>query len=158
MSDPAIASDAEVEALRRGLDGVTPGPWECHTQTRYGDRSEVEEIEIWSDGLDVLIGTEVRRAHLDGGRRTMAHIARCSPDAIARLLARLTAAEQDTAKRIAEAVAAERAKVVELEGRLETAIRSHNRNAALLAAAQARAIALSARIATLTEGGSDHGE
>ena len=57
----------------------TPGPWVIHECTRYGDRSQYQEYEIWSDHCDVLVATEVRRAHNDGGYANVCLIA-AAPD------------------------------------------------------------------------------
>ncbi|KRE07492.1 hypothetical protein ASE63_22600 [Bosea sp. Root381] len=77
MTAPEPATDGEVEALRRGLDGVTPGPWEPG----------------YALFCEIFAG-EDHVASVKTGRETSAHIARCSPDAIARLLSRLTLAEE----------------------------------------------------------------
>ena len=84
-------SNTDLQKLLAGCDGVQDGPWFTMTETRQGDRSQYEEIEIWSKANDVLVTTEVRRAHGDGGRRTMSHIARCDPDTIRALVAEVLA-------------------------------------------------------------------
>lgn len=49
----------------------TKGPLSLVEETRHGDRSEWTEIELWSKANNILVCTEVRRAHNDGGRDSM---------------------------------------------------------------------------------------
>lgn len=102
MSDPM--TDGEVEELRAGLAGVTPGPWkavedECATCREKG------ESEAFISGLP-------GGHHSPFGNLTdAAHIARCSPDRIASLLSRLDAEKRRADEAVARpqgAVEAER--------------------------------------------------
>lgn len=67
------------------MSGFTPGPWQIHEATRYGDRSQWSEYEIWSQDCDVLVATEVRRAHRDGGLANVRLIA-AAPELLEALL------------------------------------------------------------------------
>jgi hypothetical protein len=60
-----------IKELKEAAKRATPGPWETMGKTQFGDRSTFEEIEVWTEGCDVLIGTDVRRAHHDGGVENM---------------------------------------------------------------------------------------
>lgn len=95
---PEPSETAWLDEIERLEKSATKGPWSTMTETRFGGRSTVEEIEVWSDGNDVLIGTEVRRAHKDGGRENMALIV-AMRNALPRLvaLARLGLASQTNA-------------------------------------------------------------
>lgn len=121
------ASDGEVDELRRGLEGVTPGPWVAHGgKFPYGWKGDVfaKDAKLVSDAshiarclgkppekrpLDELQDTAWARAQRPSIEATAAHIARCSPDAIARLLSRLDAekearaAAEETARAAVEA-------------------------------------------------------
>lgn len=96
---PTPAEDAEIEALRTGLDGLPAGPWR-----HYRDRLRpnfggiVNEVQCRSKtpvvawpGFDDSNRSEPKRALI------AAHIARCSPDAIRRVLARLDASKSELA-------------------------------------------------------------
>lgn len=79
-------TDAELEELKAGLEGVTPGPWKARLDACR--RCEAEE-KAEGDIDEIPIGFHARFGKLADA----AHIARCSPDAIRSLLARLEAAE-----------------------------------------------------------------
>lgn len=83
------ATDAEIAELRAGLEGVTPGPFT--TSISLSPMGGTERA-IFCESAGVI-------AQIDGvGRDALAaHIARCSPDFISALLARLDA--QETALR-----------------------------------------------------------
>jgi len=97
---PAIepAGDGEVEALRRGLEGVTPGPWAWFHKSS-GFPFSLDDAK----GNSVLAAEEYAgSAWIEIAKPDESWIARCSPDAIARLLSRLTLAEE-TARAAVEA-------------------------------------------------------
>lgn len=79
-------SDERLAALKAGLEGVTPGPWEPGTAAGgkthiYGYRGRTICLfswQKWEEGKTV---------------RDVTHIANCDPDTIASLIARLEAAE-----------------------------------------------------------------
>lgn len=85
-------TDAELEDLKAGLGGVTPGPWAIHDDgcalavTPFNRNAPlIAEMIEQGDATDRgMWGSEYQNA---------AHLARCSPDKIAALLARLDAAE-----------------------------------------------------------------
>lgn len=108
-----IATDAEIEALERGLDEATRGPWKSDKTGLYiwapsakgegpfpiadagGHDAMIARMRGWgyytgrgAGGLALSADGAVakQRADLD-------HIARCDPDTIRRLLARLRVAE-----------------------------------------------------------------
>lgn len=58
----------EMERLKELLAKVAPGDWSLMEQERHGDRCVSYELEVWNEDNDVLVATEVRRAHKDGGR------------------------------------------------------------------------------------------
>lgn len=75
---PALATDAELAELRDGLEGVTPGPWANNASGHVYSKPLMKTImKPWNANGDDPI-----------------HIARCSPDRIRALLARLDAAER----------------------------------------------------------------
>lgn len=94
-------TDAEIAELRAGLEGVTPGPWTISASNvgrtdAVGITASDDEwvvADVWSDV------PEMEKA----AAANAAHIARCSPDKIAALLARLDAAEGATPEDTAEA-------------------------------------------------------
>jgi len=131
-TNPTPIADGEVEALRNGLSGVTPGPWyldSIETDGAYGSGEDTSEgfrtygVRTSGEkrfGQDASICDAVNSdlavvheefdedgtvAWDDVAKHNMAHIARCSPDAIDRLLAhldattaRLTSLAEDNAK------------------------------------------------------------
>ena len=66
----------DLEQLRADMEAGTPGPWRIHDCTEYGDRCQTYYQEVWNEGTDILVTTEVTRAHKDGGRTNMRRIAR----------------------------------------------------------------------------------
>jgi hypothetical protein len=74
----------------------TPGPWRLVPASEMGDRCTIHFDEVWSDGTEILVASEVTRAHCDGGRASL----------------RLIAAAPDMADRI-EALEAENARLRE---------------------------------------------
>jgi hypothetical protein len=80
-----LADDAFIEELRRGLEGVSDGPWEAnqspdrhHTDVVYGRYLSGAPNDV------CLVGA----SELDEQNANSAHIARCSPDRILALLDR----------------------------------------------------------------------
>lgn len=73
---PAM-TDEEIERLRAGLEGTSRGGWKAAGYVVIGDWHASGPIARVSTGKTAFADTK--------------HIARCSPDAIARLLSRLTA-------------------------------------------------------------------
>lgn len=84
-------STAAVEAL---MAGVTAGPWQIHDEKAYGHRSTHFFQEIWNNETDILVATEVTRAHNDGGAANMRFI-RASRDLVPALLAERNALRAD---------------------------------------------------------------
>ncbi|SIT74561.1 hypothetical protein [Pontibaca methylaminivorans] len=72
------------------LEGHTPGPWQVRDCDSVGHRCTNYYQEIWSENFDVLVTTEVTRAHGDGGRENIRLIAG-APDLKATLAAALDA-------------------------------------------------------------------
>lgn len=64
-----------VKRADEALKDVTPGPWRIKDCETYGDRCKTFYQEIWNDETDVLVTTEVTRAHNDGGRKNLRFIA-----------------------------------------------------------------------------------
>jgi hypothetical protein len=85
-------------ALVERLTGYTPGPWHIENCQTYVDRGTSFYQEVWSDKTDVLVSTEVTRAHGDGGAANMRLIA-AAPDILAALTAALDRAEKAEAER-----------------------------------------------------------
>lgn len=79
------AIDTSTEAVERLLDGVTPGPWRIKNCDTFGDRCTNYFQEIWNDETDILVTTEVTRAHNDGGAKNMRFI-RAARDLVPALL------------------------------------------------------------------------
>lgn len=80
MTDTPHITDAELDAIKAGLEGVTPGPWHVPLDRHLWVHTE----DGWALGTDS-----------DTTRQTMLHLARLDPATVARLIARLEAAEQD---------------------------------------------------------------
>lgn len=97
-----IATDAEIEALRAGLEGVTPGPWKWWTSNSWR-RLKRDDRGITQSVLEPFVNRSDRHPDLDGSEEDMAHIARCDPDRIRALLNRLDASERQV-KALREAV------------------------------------------------------
>lgn len=139
-ADPAMP-DEEIERLIAGLEGVTPGKWIARPDPRGNVEWEVikENPDDASDPWFIAMCFD----SADGAttEALARHFARCSPDAIARLLSRLTV--EITARKEAEGErdeATKRANRIVLD-QLEV----HKK----LVAAEARAVAAEARIAEL---------
>lgn len=79
------------------LDGHTPGPWQVRDCDSVGHRCTNYYQEIWSENFDVLVTTEVTRAHGDGGRENIRLIAG-APDLKATLAAALDALDAKDAE------------------------------------------------------------
>jgi hypothetical protein len=85
-------TDAELEDLKAGLAGVTPGPWEFFPPEGGGWREPYSSAGLFNEDCEKVIDCEWASA-TEVGQQTYRHIARCSPDKIASLIARLEAAE-----------------------------------------------------------------
>jgi hypothetical protein len=96
-------TDKLIEKIKADREAGTPGPWRIVDCDSYGDRCKVFFKEIWNDETDILVTTEVTRAHNDGGAANIRRIARV-PDMEARILADAEALK--AADELAEAVAA----------------------------------------------------
>lgn len=79
------AIDTSTEAVERLLENVTPGPWRIKNCDALGDRCTNYFQEIWNDETDILVTTEVTRAHNDGGAANMRFI-RAARDLVPALL------------------------------------------------------------------------
>lgn len=79
-------ADDLIEAIKRDRESGTPGPWTVRDCESYGDRCKTFFQEVWNDSTDILVTTEVTRAHNDGGTVNMRRIARV-PTMEARILA-----------------------------------------------------------------------
>lgn len=77
--------DTSTEAVERLLEGVTRGPWRIKDCDTLGDRCTNYFQEIWNDETDILVTTEVTRAHNDGGAKNMRFI-RAARDLVPALL------------------------------------------------------------------------
>lgn len=99
--------------LREGLVGVTPGPW--HTQDVSLGPDDVGSVYIVAANLGGLVGaahswpTEVDAGDFERAEANAKHMARCSPENIAKLLDTLATeraarekAERETAERCAK--------------------------------------------------------
>ena len=75
-----------IDDIKRDREAGTPGPWRVKDCDSMGDRCTHYYQEVWNDETDILVTTEVTRAHNDGGRVNMRRIARV-PDLEAALLA-----------------------------------------------------------------------
>ena len=91
--------DTSPEAVAALLDGVTPGPWRIQNCASMGHRCTNYYQEIWNDETNILVTTEVTRAHNDGGAKNMRFIAAARElvPALATEIASLTA-ERDEAR------------------------------------------------------------
>lgn len=80
-------------ALIESLTGYTPGPWKIHNCESYVERGISFHQEIWCAETDILVTSEVTRAHNDGGARNMRLIA-AAPDLHAALTGALDEIER----------------------------------------------------------------
>ena len=87
----------QLQTIRDGCEGVQKGPYLIMAETSYGDRSEMEVLEIWSDDNEVLIATEVRRAFRDGGRTAIEHFQRLDPDTVCAMATEILALREQLA-------------------------------------------------------------
>ena len=85
MTPVLPATDAEIDELRNGLVDVLDGPWLLLLDE---DQTPIEIVQDDNHDMRVCFPTSNDPA-------TANHIARCSPDRIRALLARLDAAERD---------------------------------------------------------------
>ena len=99
-----------IDDIKRDREAGTPGPWRIIDRDSMGERCTHYYQEVWNDETDILVTTEVTRAHNDGGTANMRRIARV-PDVEAALI------EAVEALRIA------RAEIVDLERDFETLLR-----------------------------------
>lgn len=95
-----MASEIDIEELRKGLEGVTPGPW--WSDSERGDQFDAYAVYFEPKYLDgkpssicdthnagaIELEQEDGRPWDEQGRKNMAHIARCSPEVIRALLDR----------------------------------------------------------------------
>lgn len=93
--------------LREGLEGVTPGPW--HAVQMYQDRTEDRPFVVGPS--DVVVGTDgicepdrMNYRSFVEDAANMRHIARCDPDTIRALLARLREVEATATEQCAAVV------------------------------------------------------
>jgi len=93
------------ERLRRGLDGVTPGPWRSDHGGIYGDPDQGG----WSVIALTRWRSPVNGERLKSWNRDSAHVANCDPDTVAALLADHDAltAERDRLREEVERLQAE---------------------------------------------------
>lgn len=87
-----VLSDNELAALEAGLEGVTPGPWHLAGPALRDDLSSWL-LHGTPEGMLAIIREENQGRHY--GKANAAHISRCDPDTIRRLILRLRAAEND---------------------------------------------------------------
>jgi hypothetical protein len=141
MSEPIDISPEGVAAM---LDGVTPGPWRIKDCESYGDRCKMFYQEVWNDETDILVTTEVTRAHNDGGQKNLRFIA-WARDAVPALSARLAEVEKerDKAQSFGQDMVARAASGGVLDGYRELGARA--------AAAESRADAAEAKLAQAVE-------
>ena len=66
----------EIEKMKADMEAGTPGPWNIKDCDSLGDRCTHYFQEVWNDETDILVTTEVTRAHNDGGRVNIRRIAR----------------------------------------------------------------------------------
>ena len=66
----------EIEQMQKDIEAGTPGPWRIKDCDALGDRATHYFQEVWNDETDILVTSEVTRAHNDGGRANMRRIAR----------------------------------------------------------------------------------
>lgn len=101
-------TDAEIAELRAGLEGCTGGEWSPGCLAHHEDGCQCKYVfggdymggiaEVYVDnGIRGLANGENDCPPKDEARANLRHIARCSPDKIAALLARLDAAEAENA-------------------------------------------------------------
>ena len=114
----APATDELIAEIKAGLEGVTPGPWRVPgKRTPYVFRDGGDDygsVHVAECGNDR--DKEIARYNLPRWLADAHHIARCSPDKIAAVLARLEAAEAEN-KRLREALQPLRAAANALDGR-----------------------------------------
>lgn len=128
MANPA--SDDLVAEIEAGLEGVTPGPWEVGADDQHGQSVvRSQHIELFT-GWHHSVGAIEQEM-----RANAAHIARCSPDNIAALLARIEAEKAGREKVEAE-LAEARSEHQTYVGKLTTAEAARDRLAADLAEAR----------------------
>jgi len=84
--DHKTDADGLVERIKADREAGTPGPWTINECESYGDRCKTFYKEVWNDKTDILVTTEVTRAHNDGGNANLRRIASV-PDMEARILA-----------------------------------------------------------------------
>lgn len=65
-----------IDDIIKDIANGTPGPWRVHNCESYGERCLNFYQEIWSGETDILVTTEVTRAHNDGGAANIRRIAR----------------------------------------------------------------------------------
>lgn len=70
-----IDHDAIAAHVRQNREAGTPGPWRIHDCDTIGHRCTHYYQEIWNDETDIIVTTEVTRAHNDGGVANMRRIA-----------------------------------------------------------------------------------
>ena len=93
-------SDADLERLREGCEGVTPGPWERHGNSLMVNGA----VDTWSGPVlgTIYQAEETIQADAEGRTwqcwgdqsRNAAHIANCDPQTIASLVTELLAARE----------------------------------------------------------------
>lgn len=91
MADPI--TDAELEELKAGLVGVTPGPWRASKVKGYRIDYVFSEHPSRAPTPEYPHRHFVAEMDCGNASEDVEHIARCSPDKIAALIARLEAAE-----------------------------------------------------------------
>jgi L-alanine-DL-glutamate epimerase-like enolase superfamily enzyme len=64
------------DQIKADRETGTDGPWRIHDCESMGERCINFYQEIWNDDTDILVTTEVTRAHNDGGAANMRRIAR----------------------------------------------------------------------------------
>ena len=74
-----------IDDIKRDREAGTDGPWRIKDCDSMGDRCTHYYQEVWNDETDILVTTEVTRAHNDGGTANMRRIARV-PDMEAALI------------------------------------------------------------------------
>lgn len=69
-------TDNIFDQIKADREAGTDGPWRIHDCESMGERCINFYQEIWNDDTDILVTTEVTRAHNDGGAANMRRIAR----------------------------------------------------------------------------------
>lgn len=111
--------DTSTEAVTKLLDGVTPGPWRIKDCESAGYRCANYHQEIWNEDTDILVTTEVTRAHNDGGAKNMRFI-RAARDLVPALLAERDALKSEVEQLKAQPVTVhDAAKVPEIAALIE---------------------------------------